>query len=92
MTTRILSEEDLLDRFNFWVGLFGFKIERSELQDPDENSYTDFECYNEDNDTMVYVCLELEDFARTVKVLKPWEELAKQETVTTTSNETSSVS
>ena len=97
MTTRTLSEEELVDRFGFWTGLFGFKIERHSSIPPDESippeecSYTYFDCYNEDTDTMVYVGVDLEDFARTMKVLKPWEQLAKQETDVITGTETDSL-
>ena len=90
-TTHNLSKEDLLDRFNFWLGLFGFTVEKGDRTTPAEYTFAHYTCYHEDTDTYVDVGLDLEDFARVVKVLKPWEQMDEKEYGIITSIETNSV-
>ena len=79
MSTHIISEQDILDRFNFWAGLFGFEIEKDDSVPADEFTLSYFTCYSEDTGIIVHAGIDLEDFARVMRVVKPWEDIAEKE-------------
>jgi hypothetical protein len=92
MTTFILSEDDLVERFNFLAELIGYRVERDDSLPSEGCSYTDFTLYHDGEDyALAHIGFELEYFARAVKILKPWERLAKRETAVITDIETSSL-